>query len=134
SQEALLEAFYAAVRRNELTPVLVTSAAKAMGITLLLDFFLKGVRHVEDHAPLPVEEGEPPVLGEDQPFSARVFKTVNDPYLGKVSMRRVLAGAVKGGDVVVGATNGTGARTAHLHPPDGQDLGALKELPAGASA
>ncbi|NLG08025.1 MAG: elongation factor G [Deinococcales bacterium] len=130
-QEALLEAFYAAVRRNELTPVLVTSAAKAMGITLLLDFFLKGVRHVEDHAPLPVEEGEPPVLGEDQPFSARVFKTVNDPYLGKVSMLRVLAGVVKQGDVVVDATNGTEVRTAHLYVPNGKDLVEVKELRAG---
>ncbi len=130
-QDALLAAFHAAVRRNDLTPVLVTSATRAMGITLLLDFFLKGVRHVADHSPLPVESGEAPVLGEGQPFSARVFKTVNDPYLGKVSMMRVLSGTLKQGEALVDASSGAEVRTSHLYVPNAGSLDEVKELSAG---
>ncbi len=129
--QQLKDAFYAAVRRNELTPVLVTSAARVMGITLLLDFLTHGVRTVDDHAPLPVEEGEPPQLGLDHPFSARVFKTVNDPYLGKVSMLRVLSGTLKAGAPLVDASTGAEIRTAHLYVPNGKDLNEVTELSAG---
>ena len=75
------------MRRNELTPVLLTSAVGErgpMGIELLLEFMTGGVRFVEDHKPLPTIEGDPPTLGEEGPFSARVFKTVIVPYLGRV--------------------------------------------------
>ena len=129
--EALKAAFYSAVRRNELTPVLITSAARTMGISLLLDFLTHGVRTVADHAPLPVEEGEPPTLGEGQPFSARVFKTVNDPYLGKVSMMRVLSGTLKAGAALVDAGSGAEIRTSHLYTPNGKDLVEVSELSAG---
>lgn len=130
-QEALLAAFYAAVRRNDLTPVLLTSAAKLMGISLLLDFLTKGVRTVADHGPLPVLSGEAPVLGEGQPFSARVFKTVVDPYLGKVSLFRVLSGSLKAGAPLKDATNGADLRTSHLYTPRGKDLTEVRELQAG---
>jgi translation elongation factor EF-G len=42
--ERVKAAFYAAVRANALQPVLMTSATKVMGISLLLDFMNQGVR------------------------------------------------------------------------------------------
>lgn len=129
--EALAEAFYAAVRRNELTPVLLTSATQAMGIELLLDFMLGGVRRVEDHKPLPTEEGEPPTLGDGGPFAARVFKTVVDPYMGKISLLRVLSGRLAAGDTLCDANTGTELRASHLYVPHGTKLDEVKELTAG---
>ncbi len=130
-QDALLAAFYAAVRRNDLTPVLLASASKVMGISLLLDFLTRGVRHVADHGPLPVVSGTAPTLGDDQPFSARVFKTVVDPYLGKVSMMRVLSGRLKAGEPLKDASNGADLRTNHLYTPRGKDLTEVRELLPG---
>ena len=115
----------------ELTPVLLTSATRVMGVSLLLDFMLEGVRQVEDHMPLRVDRGEPPALGPDAPFTARVFKTVIDPYMGKVSMLRVLGGSLKAGDPVVDTTKGAEVKTAHLYVPEGKDLKEVKELTAG---
>ncbi len=129
--DELRRAFDAAVVRNELTPVLVTSAIKEMGISLLLDFMLEGVRRVEDHAPLRVDRGESPKLGDDAPFTARVFKTVIDPYMGKVSLMRVLGGTLKAGDTVVDTTKGEELKTAHLYMPQGKDLKEVKELTSG---
>lgn len=130
-QDALLAAFYAAVVRHELTPVLLTSATKVMGISLLLDFLTRGVRHVHDHGPLPVESGEPPILGDGQPFSARVFKTVVDPYLGKVSFMRVLSGTLNAGEPLRDASSGSDLRTSHVFVPRGKDLTEVKQLSAG---
>jgi elongation factor G len=130
--EALVEAFFAAVRRNELTPVLLASATRVMGVSLLLDFMTKGVRQVEDHKPLPVVEGEPPALGPDAPFCARVFKTMVDPYLGKVSLVRVLGGTLKAGEPFANAERGEELRASHLYVPKGKDLAEVSELAAGS--
>ena len=127
----LVEAFYGAVRRDELTPVLVASASEAMGIGLLLDFMVDGVREVVDHAPLPVASGDPPKLGPDHPFGARVFKTSIDPYLGKVSVLRVLAGSVNAGDTIYDVNKDEDVRLAHLYVPAGKELREVPELSAG---
>ncbi len=129
--EALKKAFFAAVRANTLQPVLMTSALKLMGVTLLLDFMNEGVRSVEHHRPLRLERGEMPPLGVEGPFVARVFKTVIDPYLGKVSMMRVLSGSLKPGESLRDHTQEVDVRTAHLYVPKGKDLSEVKELRAG---
>jgi elongation factor G len=126
------DAFFAAVRANTLQPVLMTSATRQMGISLLLDFMNGGVRTVEHHRPLRVERGEQPPLGRDGPFTARVFKTVIDPYLGKVSLMRVLSGVLRPGDAVRDSTHDIDVRTQHIYVPKGKDLDEVKELPAGS--
>ncbi len=128
---AVMDAFDRAVRAGELTPVLLTSATRVMGVSLLMDFMVHGVRHVQDHRPLEVEAGESPQLGEGHPFGARVFKTVVDPYLGKVSLMRVLAGELKAGATVRDANQEADVRVAHLYVPNGKDLSEVKELSAG---
>ncbi|MEJ2288911.1 MAG: elongation factor G [Deinococcales bacterium] len=129
--DELMRAFDKAVRGGELTPVLLTSATKVMGVSLLMDFMVHGVRHVQDHRPLAVEKGESPELGEGHPFGARVFKTVVDPYLGKVSLMRVLSGSVKAGGTVKDPNQDADVRVAHLYVPNGKDLNEVKELSAG---
>ncbi len=129
--DALMRAFDKAVRSGELTPVLLTSATRVMGVSLLMDFMVHGVRHVKDHRPLAVEKGEPPELGEGHPFGARVFKTVVDPYLGKVSLMRVLSGSVKAGSNVHDPNREADVRVSHLYVPNGKDLSEVKELNAG---
>ncbi len=129
--DALMRAFDKAVRSGELTPVLLTSATRVMGVSLLMDFMVHGVRHVKDHRPLAVEKGEPPELGEGHPFGARVFKTVVDPYLGKVSLMRVLSGSVKAGSNVYDPNHEVDVRVSHLYVPNGKDLSEVKELNAG---
>ncbi|MGL4610342.1 MAG: elongation factor G [Trueperaceae bacterium] len=136
--ETLLEVFYRAVRRNELTPVLLTSATQVIGISLLLEFMTHGVRFVEDHEPLPTVHGEAPKLGSDGPFSARVFKTMIDPYMGKVTMLRVLSGHVKTGDILQDSSSHSETdmvnpeiRATHIYVPQGKDLKEVQELKAG---
>lgn len=124
-------AFFRAVRANALQPVLMTSATQVIGITLLLDFMTQGVRTVEHHRPLRVDSGTMPPLGPGGPFCARVFKTVVDPYLGKVSMMRVLSGSLKAGGALRDNNHDLELRTAHLYVPNGGQLQEVQALEAG---
>jgi elongation factor G len=127
----LKAAFFRAVRANELQPVLIASATEAMGITALLDFLVQGVRGVEHHKPLRVDAGTMPELGREGPFVARVFRTVIDPYLGKVSIMRVLSGVLKAGEPLRDNTRELDVRTAHLYIPRGGQLQEVSVLEAG---
>ncbi len=79
------------------SPVLCVSAVKAVGIDLLMDFIANCMPSPLDR---PAKIGTDPVVGNeierapdpDGPFSAFVFKTVADPYAGRLSIFRVVSG------------------------------------------
>ena len=79
------------------SPVLCASAIKAVGIDLLMDFIVNSMPSPLDRMP---KVGKDPVVGNeitrapdpDAPFSAFVFKTVADPYAGRLSIFRVVSG------------------------------------------
>ncbi len=79
------------------SPVLCASAIKAVGIDLLMDFIVNSMPSPLDRMP---KVGKDPVIGNeierapdpDAPFSAFVFKTVADPYAGRLSIFRVVSG------------------------------------------
>jgi elongation factor G len=79
------------------SPVLCASAIKAVGIDLLMEFIVNCMPSPVDRTP---KIGIDPVVGNeivrapdpDAPFSAFVFKTVADPYAGRLSIFRVVSG------------------------------------------
>lgn len=81
------------------SPVLCASAIKAIGIDLLMDFIVNSMPSPLDIMP---KTGTDPVVGNeierapdpDAPFSAFVFKTVADPYAGRLSIFRVVSGTL----------------------------------------
>ena len=77
------------IKSGKVVPVLCGSATKNMAVTNLMDFLV-------DYAPAPtVEEGKP--------FSALVFKTLADPYVGKMNFIRVYTGKLKGDMIIYNA-------------------------------
>ncbi|NLY37131.1 MAG: elongation factor G [Tissierellia bacterium] len=117
SDEALLEKFFEGeefteeeirlglrkgVLNGEVVPVVVGSASKLVGITMLLDM-------ITDYLPTPLEAGggvvkafkegtqEEVEIAVDPagPFSAQVFKTIVDPFIGKISLFKVISGSLK---------------------------------------
>lgn len=96
---------------NEIVPVLVGSATERIGLHTLLDM-------VFDYMPTPhdmhegIYEGVHPETEEDvsrevdenAPLSALVFKTVVDPFVGKISLFKVYSGKFKKDIEVLNAT------------------------------
>jgi len=88
------------IARN-FAPVLCGSATKNIGIDLLMDFITNCFPSPLDVAP---RKGVNPADGSpverkpegSEPFSAFVFKTVADPYAGRLSIFRVVSGTLAG--------------------------------------
>ena len=76
----------------------------------------------------PAKVGKVPGSGEmterkptaDQPFSALVFKTMADPYAGRLTIFRVYSGILKG-DTFYNASKGTPERFGQLYVLEGKE-------------
>jgi elongation factor G len=91
--EDVAEALKDAVTRDELYPVACGVATKNLGTTALLDLLVEGV-------PSPSRKGTTIEFG-DAKQAVFVFKTVADPFTGRISCFRVLAGPVSGDTTLV---------------------------------
>src|SRR5215204_1076870 len=86
SPDEVASALKSAVTRGELFPVMCGVATKNLGTTAVLDLLVEGV-------PSPAKKGSP-IEVEGASDAAFVFKTVADPFAGRINVFRVLKGAV----------------------------------------
>jgi elongation factor G len=86
SPEEVASALKAAVTRGELFPVACGVATKNLGTTAVLDLLVEGV-------PSPAKKGSPIEI-EGAADAAFVFKTVADPFAGRINIFRVLQGSI----------------------------------------
>jgi elongation factor G len=85
------------VTSGKLIPVVCGSAIKGIGISLLLDLIVDSMASPVDRGAI---KGKKPggdaaaerKTSEDEPFSAIVFKTIADPYAGRLTLFRVYSG------------------------------------------
>ncbi|HNQ18884.1 MAG TPA: elongation factor G [Smithellaceae bacterium] len=85
------------VTSGNLIPVVCGSAIKGIGISLLLDLIVDSMASPVDRGAI---KGKKPggdaaaerKTSEDEPFSAIVFKTIADPYAGRLTLFRVYSG------------------------------------------
>ena len=83
---AVASALKVAITRGEVFPVACGVATKNLGTHALLDLIVEGV-------PSPAKKGAPIEI-EGAETAAFVFKTVADPFAGRINLFRVLRGAV----------------------------------------
>ena len=91
--EEIIEGFKKSVLNQEIFPVFVVSALANIGVQPLLDGVLNFLPSPLQRADVEVETGDFS-LSKDAPFSALVFKTVSDPYTGRISLMRVMSGRI----------------------------------------
>ncbi|MBP1749090.1 MAG: translation elongation factor [Deltaproteobacteria bacterium] len=99
SPEEIEKCLKAGIAANKIVPIFCGSAARNIGINALLDNIVKLFpapnfrNQVEGINP---KNGEKMVREQsaNQPFSALVFKTITDPFAGKLTMFRVYSGEV----------------------------------------
>jgi elongation factor G len=93
SAEEVAHALKDAVTRGELFPVACGVATKNLGTTALLDLLVEGV-------PSPAKK-EPSIAVDGAGAAAFVFKTVADPFAGRINIFRVLNGSIKADSTLV---------------------------------
>jgi elongation factor G len=96
--QELAEVFAHGIATCGFFPVLCASVDAGIGVRLLADFI--------------VEECPPPTGTEGGPTAVYVAKTLSDPYVGRISVLRVVSGAVAADDELTCARTG---QTVRLH-------------------
>jgi elongation factor G len=134
--EDLVPGLRQAVAENRLTPVVLTSALPNIGSQSLLEFIV-------DYMPAPTargtiegldREGGQPVtrkISNDEPASVYVFKSVADPFAGRLSLFKVMSGVVKSEATLQNFNRGVAERLAHIAVPQGKAQNPVAELRAG---
>ena len=121
------------VLNGELTPLIVGSAVKDIGVKTLLDMFINYLPNPNDLKPMAAhdENGNEKTVKTDvnEPLSAYVFKTVVDQYTGAINMIKVCSGVLHVGDEVY--VNGSTQKVSMLYEMCGKKLDNITELVAG---
>src|SRR5437899_6663560 len=123
SPEEVAKALKEAVRRGEVFPVACAVATKNLGTTALLDLLVEGV-------PSPAKKGAP-IEVDGAGTAAFVFKTIADPFAGRINVFRVLNGAVKGDTTVANVRAHAKERIGGLLELQGKEHNATNELGPG---
>lgn len=123
-------------------PVICGSAAKNIGVQQLLDtvlFCLPSPTEKADKTPV---KGKNPKTGQDEtrrpvaddPLSLRVFKTIADPFAGKLTLFRILSGVLKSDSAVYNAGRDSKEKMGNMFYLLGKKQEPVKEVGPGEMA
>ena len=128
-----------AIAASKLCPVFAVSAESLVGLRALLN-------GIVDYAPDPAhheaEYGKPVDAGPDaerlarkysdnEPFSAYCFRTIADPFAGRINVMKVISGKLQTDATVFNSARGTMERLGVLHTVQGKQLDKVTEAHAG---
>src|SRR5438552_8510994 len=123
SDEEVAHALKDAVTRGEIFPVACAVATKNLGTTALLDLLVEGV-------PSPAKKHIDLGVGEDG-TSAFVFKTIADPFAGRINVLRVIAGEIRSDSTLANHRSHSKERVGQLMQLQGKEHAQVPELGAG---
>jgi elongation factor G len=118
-EEKIITMLHGGILDAKIFPVFVGSVANMIGINLLSEAVTK-------YLPSPLERSvitgrnlsgeeiqrEP---SEKEPLSAYIFKTISDPYAGKISIFRVFSGSLNGDSSTFNSTKNIREKLGHIH-------------------
>ncbi|MCQ2969304.1 MAG: elongation factor G [Clostridium sp.] len=119
SNEDIYSGFIKGCSDGEIAPVLCGSATKLIGIKSMLDNIIEcfpSPKYSLAHKAVDMETKDEISIRveENKPFSAYVFKTIADPFVGKISLFKVITGSLKGDTLVNNTNSGKQEKLAHL--------------------
>jgi elongation factor G len=136
-EEHLIPALHEAIREDKIFPVLFASGLGNIGADRGMDFIV-------DYTPAPTERGtvqgevtsgngEPPTrkVADSEPVSLFVFKTVSDPFSGRISYFKVFTGVLKNDAALQNFARGSQEKLAHISIMQGKTAVPITELHAG---
>ncbi len=110
TQKELIDGIHDGMNRGIITPVVCTSATELAGIDMLLKEFELLVPSPDEVAAAEACDASKNEIeikcSESDPLAAYVFKTVADPFVGKMSFIRVMSGKLKANSDTVNSASG----------------------------
>ena len=136
SEEELLGGLRKGVGEGTIVPALCGVATEQMGVSALLDCIVDCLAspidrgEVTGHPPASEEEVSREPLPEE-PLAALVFKTVADPYAGRLTLFRVYSGTVASDGTYYNSSKDARERFGQLYAVQGKQLLATRQVSAG---
>jgi len=135
--EDLQQGLRAAIREGRIVPMLFASGLGNIGSDRLLDFIVDYLPSAADRgvakAMAAESNGQPAErkVSDSEPLSAFVFKTVSDPFAGRITYFKVYSGVLKNDAVLQNFSKNTPEKFAHLSIMQGKQAVPVNELHAG---
>ncbi|PYV70291.1 MAG: elongation factor G, partial [Acidobacteria bacterium] len=136
-EEHLIPALHNAIREDKIFPVLFASGLGNVSADRLMDFIVEftptAIEHDAVRGEVTSGNGEPPVRKESdtEPVSLYVFKTVSDPFAGRISYFKVFSGVLKNDVSLVNYSRSSQEKLAHISIMQGKTAVPVNELHAG---
>jgi len=134
TQEQLVAGLWAATVAGRLFPLVCASGLRVIGIQPLLDALVS-------YVPSPAERDFPTVdkdgtdttvkASDSAPYMAVAWKTIADPFAGRITMLRAVSGTIKSDSTVHNLTRDSSERLGHLMALQGKTPTHVPELKAG---
>jgi elongation factor G len=136
SGEEITKGLREGVANGAVVPVLCGSALENKGTTALLDTLIGFIPSPGEAAPargvVPGTDNEVArPTQDDLPLSAFVFKTIADPFVGRLSFIKVMSGTLTAGTSVENTTTGKSEKINHVYTMVGKKQLELDALRAG---
>jgi len=136
TQDEINTAFQKGITDGSITPVLFSVATTGVGVKALLSLIVSLLPPASVLRPtitVADMKGESVELNctADAPLCAFVFKTIADPFVGRLSIFRVFSGVMKRDTPLLNATNEKPEKAGHLYVLRGKDQIEVSELRAG---
>lgn len=135
TQKELIDGIHSGMNKGIITPVVCTSAADLSGIDMLLkeiELLLPAPDEVYPaEAYTPAKDVTEVKCDTDAPLSAYVFKTIADPFVGKMSMIRVMSGKLQANSDVVNSSTGNTEKIGKLYTLCGKKQTEISSAGAG---
>jgi elongation factor G len=133
--EHILDGLRQAIRERRIYPVLCGSALHNVSSDLLMNFVVENFPAPTEHEPIPGKvNGGTEVqrsIKDTEPVSAFVFKTIADPFAGRVTYFKVISGVIKNDANLVNSRSGATERLAHVGCLEGKTLQPVTDIKAG---
>jgi elongation factor G len=135
SEEQMLPALRKAIRDKKIVPVLFAASGNhETGVEKLLDEIVDLLPPADSFSmAAKTKDGKAEVLSPDAsgPLGAFIFKTISDPFSGRLSLFRVYSGSLKADGTYWNANREIQERFGTVFAPLGKQLTPVPEIPAG---
>jgi len=136
-EDHLIAALHEAIREDRIFPVLFSSGLSNMALDHLLDFIKAYTPSPAERAPIAGQPSAPDAaaptrkIADAEPAAVVVFKTMSDPFAGRISFFKVISGVIKNDATLENYTRRGQEKLSHLSIMQGRKAVEVPELHAG---
>ena len=131
TQMEAINAVHEGIIHGDIVPVFCGAATKLWGVWTMLDKITESFpRHTAKKVEMLDDGDEYEIVPEGEP-AIFVFKTVADPFVGKMSYFKVMNGTVKRDMLLKNNTTGDNEKLAHIYTMNGKKQTEVDELACG---